>query len=79
MDKETLSAMGIDTNKSNEDINKCQSYMGVYVLCFLLPILGFIGYITHIKNDYRLAKGCLQSAICGLVIYVIALILIFNS
>ena len=53
-----------------------ESYIGVKILCFLIPIIGFIGYITHINSDYSLAKKCLNSALCGIVLNIIAIIIL---
>lgn len=53
------------------------SYTGVSIICFLIPLIGFIGYVTHIKNDYFLAKKCLNSSLLGLIIYIIILSMMF--
>lgn len=61
----------IETN-SNE---YAESYIGINIICFLIPFIGFIGYVTHIKNDYSLAKKCLNSALIGIGIYIIVVLL----
>jgi len=62
----------------NQSKDKVQSYVGVSVISFLIPLLGLMGYITHINSDYTLAKKCLSSAIWGIIIGAIALLIIFN-
>lgn len=63
--------------ESNEYV---ESYIGVNIICFLIPFIGLMGYVTHIKNDYSLAKKCLNSALCGIAIYIILIVfLIFNN
>ena len=60
--------------------NKNNSLISINIICFLIPLVGFIGYVTHIKNDYPLAKKCLNSALCGFAIYIIAIIImIYNN
>lgn len=85
MDEELLKAMGIAENKeeykktsADKTQTNAKSYVGVNVISFLIPLLGFMGYITHINSDYTLAKKCLSSAIWGMIIGAIALLIIFN-
>lgn len=53
-----------------------ESYTALKIICFLIPFCGFNGYVTHINNDYPLAKKCLNSALCGIGVYIIATIII---
>lgn len=87
LSQEDDSFMGYCKNCYNE-INHIEDnsyqYVGNYtilkVICFLIPFIGFIGYVTHIKSDYSLAKKCLNSALCGIAIYIILIVfLIFNN
>lgn len=57
--------------------NMNKSLISINIICFLIPLVGFIGYVTHIKNDYPLAKKCLNSALCGIAICIIAIIIRF--
>lgn len=59
--------------------SKNNSFISINIICFLIPLIGFIGYVTHIKNDYPLAKKCLNSALCGIAIYIIAIIIMVCS
>lgn len=65
------------TSNDNEEYE--ESYVGVMILCFLIPIIGFNGYITHINSDYPLAKKCLNSALCGIALIIIATIILVCS
>lgn len=65
----------IETSSNNSEEYE-ESYIGVKVLSFLIPIIGFSGYITHINSDYSLAKKCLNSALCGIVLNIIAIIIL---
>lgn len=57
----------------NYSSNQPNSYIGVTILCFLIPFLGFIGYVTHIKSDFSLAKKCLNSGLVSILVYIFLL------
>jgi hypothetical protein len=71
-----LRAIGIEEDSSNAGKNL---YLGVIIICFLIPFIGLIGYVIHIKNDYELACKCLNSAICGIVSYIILMLVIVSN
>jgi len=67
-------------NDAEDTLNDYErSYIGIYIICFLVPLIGFIGYVTHYDSNYILAKKCLVSGLISIFAYFILLIIIFSS
>lgn len=52
---------------------KNDNYLGLKVVCFLLPIVGLIVYAVNIVQNPEIAKPCGQCALIGFVIGLIVI------